>query len=440
MASQINYGLVNPNVLDYAGQEQKALNVQKTKMDVERLENERKIMLDFQKQLADNGKNTDLNFVFDTMIKTGNPDYVAKGLEGKSKLQEQREFARVMGYEMAPPAAPSGGAPISARPPVTPMGAPVAPTNVLASTASAPSAPTMPVNALAPQPVLDEANKLKQQINGLLAIGNPQAIQAAQVLQSRLSSMQKPQLMTVGKEGAVFDPATKQFYTPPRPAGGVGGIEPPKLKQGERWNAQKERVEAVPGSDIYTKQRSAFTQDYKTATSVTDKMDEGIKKIDQILDPKNTTAFEGNFGGYNALATRLLPGENTDLRKKIDSFKSTLKSAGLELIRAGGAIGQMTVQEWPIVEQMIDAITPELSEDEAKRSFNEIRSRFERITNRAKDVYETEYADSQFYKPIKSMMGATPSASSNTVTIPNGKTLTFPTAEAAAAYKKAAGL
>lgn len=393
MAGQINYGLVNPDVLDYAGQTQKTLNLEKTKMDVERLENERKVMLDFQKQLADRGISTDLDYVFDTMIKTGNPDYVAKGLEGKSKLQQQKEFARIMGYDMTPP--PTGKAPAAA---------PTMPTETAPSMATASTAPAAaPVsrNALAP---VDETARVTQQINGLLSLGTPQAIQAAQVLQTRLSAMQKPQFMNVSREGAVFDPVTKQFYTPPRAAGGMGGVEPPKLKQGERWNPQKERVEAVPGSDIYTKQRSAFTQDYKTATSVTDKMDEGIKKIDQILDPKNSGGFQGNFGGYNALATRMLPGENTDLRKKIDSFKSTLKSAGLELIRAGGAVGQMTVQEWPIVEQMIDAITPELSEDEARRAFNEIRARFQRISNRAKDVYETEYSDSQFYKPIKSMV------------------------------------
>jgi len=429
MADTINYGLVQPNIANYALQEQTALNAQKARLDVDRLENERKIMLDMQKQLAASGKNPDLDFVFDTMIKSGDPDYVAKGLEGKTKLQQQKEFARIMGYDMTPP--PMGKAPAAA---------PTMPTEAAPSMATAPTA-TAPVsrNALAP---VDEAARITQQINGLLALGNPQAIQAAQVLQTRLSAMQKPQMMNVSKEGAVFDPVTKQFYTPPRAAGGMGGVEPPKLKQGERWNPQKERVEAVPGSDIYTKQRAAFTQDYKTATSVTDKMDEGIKKIDQILDPKNSGGFQGNFGGYNALATRMLPGENTDLRKKIDSFKSTLKSAGLELIRAGGAVGQMTVQEWPIVEQMIDAITPELSEDEARRTFNEIRARFQRITNRAKDVYETEYSDSQFYKPIKSMVseGGKGSEGGNTVTIPSGKTLTFPTPEAAAAYKKAAGL
>lgn len=190
MAAQINYGIVNPAVLDYAGQEQKALNVQKTKMDVERLENERKIMFDFQKQLAAKGVDTDLNFVFDTMIKTGNPDYVAKGLEGKSKLQEQMNYAKIMGYDMTPPAAaPAASAPMG-MPSATP--APGAqPVNALAPMAGSQAAPVAPVNALAgAQAAPDQAAVIQNRINGLLRLGTPQALSTAKVLQTQLTALE----------------------------------------------------------------------------------------------------------------------------------------------------------------------------------------------------------------------------------------------------------
>jgi hypothetical protein len=194
MASQINYGLVNPAVLDYAGQEQKNLNVQKTKMDVERLENERKIMFDFQKQLAAKGIDTDLNFVFDTMIKTGNPDYVAKGLEGKSRLQEQMAYAKEMGYGMTPPAAAPAAAPAAGLP----MGMPSAasapgtqPVNALVPMAGAQPAPAAPVNALAgSQTAPDQAAVIQNRINGLLRLGTPQALSTAKVLQTQLTALE----------------------------------------------------------------------------------------------------------------------------------------------------------------------------------------------------------------------------------------------------------
>jgi len=187
MAGEINYGLVNPAVLDYAGQTQKSLNVQKTRMDVERLENERQIMFDFQKQLAAKGIDTDLNFVFDTMIKTGNPDYVAKGLEGKSKLQEQINYAKVMGYDMTPPAAAPATAPVAGAPMGMPSAAP-APVNALAPMAGAQAVPT---NALAgAQAAPDQTAVLQNRINGLLRLGTPQALNTAKVLQTQLTALE----------------------------------------------------------------------------------------------------------------------------------------------------------------------------------------------------------------------------------------------------------
>jgi hypothetical protein len=194
MASQINYGIVNPAVLDYAGQEQKNLNVQKTKMDVERLENERKIMFDFQKQLAAKGVDTDLNFVFDTMIKTGNPDYVAKGLEGKSKLQEQMNYAKIMGYDMTPPAAAPAAAPAAGSPMGMPSAAPAPgtqPVNALVPMAGTQPAPAAPVNALAgAQTAPDQAAVIQNRINGLLRLGTPQALSTAKVLQTQLTALE----------------------------------------------------------------------------------------------------------------------------------------------------------------------------------------------------------------------------------------------------------
>jgi hypothetical protein len=422
----VNYGIIKPELAtsfaqgfqqaqtedlrrkvleqEMAGRE---VTQQFNKEKLAQLRQDREAMVKLQQDLVSRGQNPDLDFVFDTMIKSGIPDYVTKGIEGKRRLEDQKQYARIMGFDSgapAPaPAAPNALAGAMPPPPPPAAGPGMTPTPVTPMPAAPAAAPTPARNALAPA---DESARLTQQINGLLAMGTPQSVQAAQVLQSRLTSLQKaPTFMNVPEKGFVFDPATRTFITPPRVAGGAGEMEPPKLKQGERWNPTLQRVEAVEGSDIFKKQKSAFTQDYKTATSVTDKMDEGIKKINEILDPKNVGGFEGNFGGYNAFASQMLPGENTDMRKKIDSFKSTLKSAGLELIRAGGAIGQMTVQEWPIVEQMIDAISPALSEDQARNAFNEIRARFQRIADRAKDVYDTEYSDSQFYKPIRSMVG-----------------------------------
>lgn len=190
MAGEVNYGLVNPAVLDYSGQEQKALNVQKSRIDVERLEQERRLMLDMQKKLADSGQNPDLNFVFDTMIKSGNPDYMAKGAEGKAKLKEQQEYEQVRSKW-----APSGGGNIPAPTAPGSYGAPMAPTSGAAPTnALAPMAgarqPAANANALAaPAPAYDEGERIKAEINDYLALGTPRALKMAEFLQKQYESL-----------------------------------------------------------------------------------------------------------------------------------------------------------------------------------------------------------------------------------------------------------
>ena len=184
-----------------------------------------------------------------------------------------------------------------------------------------------------------------------------------------------------------------------------------RLKPGEQWNEEKGVIEAIPGSDLYKKQQAGFAKEYKSATSTIDQLESGLAKIGEILDPKNKDGFELNFGGYNAYGTRMLSGKASDMRTKIEAFKSEMKNAGLSLIRMGGSIGQITEREWPIVEQLIDAIDPVLSEGEARNRFEQIGARFQGIMNRAKDVYDTQFRDSQFYKPLSGMRQESPTPS-----------------------------
>jgi two-component sensor histidine kinase len=60
----------------------------------------------------------------------------------------------------------------------------------------------------------------------------------------------------------------------------------------------------------------------------------------------------------------------------------------------------MTEREWPIVEELINTISPQLSEPRAKQVFQEIIDRFKSMENASVDFYETEWRDSDFYKPL----------------------------------------
>lgn len=203
----------------------------------------------------------------------------------------------------------------------------------------------------------------------------------------------------------------------------------PKLKQGERYRPDG-TVEAVPGSDLYITQSNKHAKDFGGVASVETKTKNAVEKIDWILDDSRKGAFSSNFGGYNAYATQFLPGETQNMRAKIEGLKSDLKGAGLELMRAGGSIGQMTEREWPIVERMIANITPALSESEAREELGRVKAYMEKIVQNARDVYDTEWKPTQFYKAPKQAPGTpTPPPGAfregQTATGPNGEKIVY---------------
>jgi hypothetical protein len=219
---------------------------------------------------------------------------------------------------------------------------------------------------------------------------------------------QKPREVAPGN--VVLGPDNKVIYTAPYKPEPSSDI--PKLKPGEVWDAKKQTVMQVPGSAEYNKQSKVHGTDYNATKTVISKMDNAISKVNEILDPKNTSGFEGNFGGYNAAITRQFTGNTAKVKKAIESVKSDMKSAGLELVRAGGSIGALTEREWPMLEAQINAIDYTLDEDDARAAFSKVISTFNRIKAQAKDTYQTTWSETQYFKPdaIKDA-GTAPAAS-----------------------------
>ena len=172
-----------------------------------------------------------------------------------------------------------------------------------------------------------------------------------------------------------------------------------KLEKGERWNPEEQRIETVPGSKLYVAQSNAHGKDRSALVAVETKTNSAINKIDEILDPKNQDGFDANFSGmvpYGGFVTgRFAP----DSRRKIESLKADMKSAGLELIRQGGSIGQITEREWPILEAMIAGISPEMTPEAARAEFKKVRAYMQKLKANAKDAYQTEWGDTQYFKP-----------------------------------------
>mgnify|MGYP003657235530 CR=1 FL=1 len=110
----------------------------------------------------------------------------------------------------------------------------------------------------------------------------------------------------------------------------------------------------------------------------------------------------------------------------------------------GGALGNVSNQEGTQLRQSFAAIDRVQDAKDVQKAIDNAITDLQGSKSRVREAYDMTYD----YKGTPAGGGVPPSpspspppgAGGNTVTIPGGKVLTFPTPEAAAAYKKAAGL
>tara|TARA_R110000868_G_scaffold89184_2_gene248339 strand:+ start:2349 stop:3779 length:1431 start_codon:yes stop_codon:yes gene_type:complete len=240
MAAAPDFNIIKPELAGsfgagYRASQENRMSTEQNQIQLEQLKSDRESMIQLQNQLKAAGKNPDLDQVFDALIATGKPDYVVKGIDGKKRLEAQREYAKANGLDMPgiTPAAPAaGGAPMlgaapdgapMAPPSVVRLPQPAAPVNALGSGTYGMNVPGMmpgapaagnalrgsrpmgapgaaaPVNAMAAGP--DEAlvNQTRTRINNLLQFaskyaGTPegnQAVQQAKIMQDQLELYSK---------------------------------------------------------------------------------------------------------------------------------------------------------------------------------------------------------------------------------------------------------
>ncbi len=109
----------------------------------------------------------------------------------------------------------------------------------------------------------------------------------------------------------------------------------------------------------------------------------------------------------------------------------------------GGALGNVSNQEGAQLRAAFAAIDRKQDAADVKKAIDTALADLQGSKGRVREAYDMTYD----YKglgggatPPSPPPPAPPGASGNTVTIPSGKVLTFPTPEAAAAYRQAAGL
>jgi hypothetical protein len=203
---------------------QSGMQMEQTQLQVDQLKRDRDALAKLQEQFVANGKSPNLEENFGAMIQSGIPHFVDIGTQGLQKIQQQKQFASIMGGGVTAPAAPV---------------ARVAP-GALGSGTYDVNAPMTPINALAfaaaPAPVGNALNAdvsgLRQRRDALLAMGTQQSIAAAKALDADIAlASREPVYHNVTGVGLV-DPRTGKVIVESKES------TQPEIKQYEYAKAQ----------------------------------------------------------------------------------------------------------------------------------------------------------------------------------------------------------
>jgi hypothetical protein len=184
-----------------------------------------------------------------------------------------------------------------------------------------------------------------------------------------------------------------------------GEAAPVQLQKGERWNPEKQRVEAVPGSQTYNKQKSVQAKDYGAAKNALREL-EKVKGV--VSDLKNTTGYQKamNTGVVMANTPNIPVVSNFsgayDFQTKYKNLKGSVATLGRAAASLQGKLGNMAVQEWKLVSDAIanldlDTMNANVLDDQLDVIANDIL----RLEAQVQDAYENEWGDTQFYAPLE---------------------------------------
>jgi hypothetical protein len=179
----------------------------------------------------------------------------------------------------------------------------------------------------------------------------------------------------------------------------------PPLDKGWTYDKESNAV-LIPGSKADRDERLKAVGDRKKVVGNTGQLDEAVKNIDELLDPKNAKAFNDNFGGYVQKTTAdKLTGETATTYNKIQQLKANTAKLGLDDFRVNGSIGAMTEKEWPIVQAAIASLDPKMPAADAARAIKGIRDKMQRMKDDAVDTYNLQWGGTKYHTPIKGGTG-----------------------------------
>jgi hypothetical protein len=304
-----------------------------------------------------------------------------------------------------------------------------------------------------------------------------------------MSEWMKSQLPKV-VGNAVFNPATNTFFTPPdRPVVPKEFTPPASVLEFERaqkdpeyLNFLRDRaaairapvpVKATGGGGAAPKPltepqaiklRENVAKDYKAATTTLSQMDDLLDSIEAVKTAPGLAAATGYTGKY---LPSFSEGKAAQAETRIANLKGKVTALGKATAAMSGSIGSIANQEWKILSDQIAALDEVKGAGPLLEQIALVEQRAINARELIRDAYEkTRSEDFERFPQFRDLpanrsrvnpdvatnavppraanqisgQNLAPAATGTSVTLPDGRVKTFPTAEAANQFKKAAGI
>lgn len=190
------------------------------------------------------------------------------------------------------------------------------------------------------------------------------------------------------------------------------------------------------------KLRTDVAKDYKSATTTLAQMDDLLDSIDAVKTAPGLSAATGYIGKY---VPSIPEGKAAQAETRIANLRGKVTALGKATAAMSGAIGSIANQEWKILADQIAALDEVKGKGPLLEQIALVEQQAIGARERIRDAYEKTRSEDferfpQFRALPPSRSRGKPAPASNSVTLPDGRTKTFPNAEAANQFKKAAGL
>jgi hypothetical protein len=116
----------------------------------------------------------------------------------------------------------------------------------------------------------------------------------------------------------------------------------------------------------------------------------------------------GGATGIRGMFPSIPGSQSAQAETLLEEFKAMTKNVGLQLVRQGGSIGQMTEREWPIVESMVANINPtKLGKEETKNQIDKVVAKMEQMFRNAERQHQEQFGE---YAPTAAPNAPKPTA------------------------------